>query len=124
MSTSRILVVDDDSTLRETVGEVLRDEGYDVRRAANGVEALAELDGWAADLVILDVMMPVMDAYTFRMMQLARDGERSAPVLVMSAVPDLDGAARRLDAAGVVGKPFRLSLLLDEINRILDRDAA
>ena len=59
----RVLVVDDDPTLRETLGEVLTDDGFDVRVAWNGRDALEKLDGWDADVVILDVMMPVMRAF-------------------------------------------------------------
>jgi CheY-like chemotaxis protein len=120
LSASRVLVVDDDVTLRETLGEVLRDEGYEVRLASDGAAALAQLDGWPADLVVLDVMMPVMDAYSFRLMQLARDGEHSAPVVIISAAQNLDDAGRRLNAASVIAKPFRLSQLLDEVRRVLE----
>src|SRR5687768_5756527 len=69
----RILVVEDDNTLRETIGEVMADDGHEVRLARNGHEALEHLAGWDAEVVILDLMMPRMDAYEFRAIQL-RDG--------------------------------------------------
>src|SRR5687768_7663674 len=51
----RILVVEDDDTLRETIGEVMADDGHDVRLARNGHEALEYLAGWEAEVVILDL---------------------------------------------------------------------
>ena len=62
----RILVVEDDESLREALLEVLGDEGHDVRAAAHGAEALATLettDAWKPELLVLDLMMPVMDGY-------------------------------------------------------------
>lgn len=120
LARNRVLVVDDDPTLRETLGEVFKDEGYDVRLASDGAEALGKLDGWDADLIVLDVMMPVMDAYTFRLMQMARQGDTSAPVIIISAAQNLDEAGRRLGAAAVIAKPFRLSELLDAVRRVVE----
>jgi CheY-like chemotaxis protein len=122
---NRVLVVDDDQTLRETLGEILTDEGYEVRVARNGSEAIDELDGWETDLVILDVMMPVMDAYSFRA-ALAERGELIPPVILLSAAPGLGTAAHDLGAIGVISKPFRLNELLEGVERALPggRDAA
>ena len=116
---SRILVVEDDQTLRETLGEVMTDDGHEVRLARDGREALELLSEWEADLLILDLMMPRMDAYRFREVQL-RDGVApDARVLVLSAVPDLDAAARQLEADAWVAKPFLLQPMLDVINDLL-----
>src|SRR5947208_14274836 len=60
---SNKLVVDDDPNIRELVRVFLRDEGFDVYEASDGVEALAKLEMLKADLVILDVMMPNMDGW-------------------------------------------------------------
>jgi two-component system OmpR family response regulator len=60
---SHILIVDDDPNIRELVKVFLRDEGFDVSEASDGVEALAKLETIKADLVILDVMMPHMDGW-------------------------------------------------------------
>jgi two-component system, OmpR family, response regulator MprA len=121
MTTSgkQILVVDDDRTMRETLGEVLADEGYLVETAADGHEALERLRDWSADLVILDVMMPVMDAFAFRR-ELARRGTTDdCAVLVVSAAPNLDQAARRLDATDAIAKPFSLDALLGRVESLL-----
>jgi two-component system, OmpR family, response regulator len=60
---SNILVVDDDPNIRELVRVFLRDAGFDVYEAADGVEALARLETLKADMVILDIMMPNMDGW-------------------------------------------------------------
>ena len=60
---SNILVVDDDPNIRELVRVFLREAGFDVYEASDGVEALAKLETLKADMVILDVMMPNMDGW-------------------------------------------------------------
>ena len=114
----QILVVDDDPTLRETLGEVLTDEGYIVKTAADGYEALERLRTWSADLVIIDVMMPVMDAYAFRTEQLRRGWSGDGAMLLVSAAPNLEETARRLDAAALA-KPFSIDALLDRVQALL-----
>jgi CheY-like chemotaxis protein len=121
MTDKRILVVDDDPSLRDTLAEVLGDEGYEVRSAENGRAALQELEGWAADLVILDLMMPIMDAYAFRDAQREANA-RLIPILILSAAPGLSDAASTLDAVGIIAKPFRLSELLSAVATTLADD--
>ena len=113
--TQRILVVDDDATLRETLTEVLTEDGFEVRSARDGREALDQLSGWSADLVILDLMMPVMDAEAFQRAQ-ARAGRRT-PLLIVSAAPRLAETAARLGAVGTVAKPFRIGELREQVSR-------
>lgn len=115
----QILVVDDDRTMRETLDEVLTDEGYTVETAADGHEALERLSQWSADLVILDLMMPVMDAYAFRRELARRGSPDGCAVLVLSAAPNLDQAARRLDATAAIAKPFSLDAFLERVETLL-----
>jgi two-component system, OmpR family, response regulator len=114
----RILVVDDDATLRETLLEVLTEDGFDVRSAADGAKAIEQLRSWRADLVILDLMMPGMDANAFRMAQRAARRD-PAPILILSAAPGLHQAGKQIEAADVVAKPFRLNDLLAAVERAL-----
>lgn len=123
----RILVVEDDESLRDALLEVLGDEGHDVRAAAHGAEALETLettDAWMPEVLVLDLMMPVMDAFEFREHQRQRAVAPEARVLVLSAARDLDGAAERLDADACLAKPFRLDEMLATVDRLLDEHRA
>ncbi|MDQ2689017.1 MAG: response regulator [Chloroflexota bacterium] len=120
----RVLVVEDDETLRDTLGEVMADEGHDVRLASNGADALERLEDWDPDLVILDLMMPHMDAYEFRRRQQRLGAAASAKVLILSAARDLESASSRLEADAWLGKPFTLGEMMDTVSRLLDSGAS
>jgi len=81
-----VLVVDDDAQIRDTVGEVLEDEGYEVLRAENGVRALELLEAAQPDLVLLDLMMPVMSGWEVLEKLNDRDELAHIPVVVISAM--------------------------------------
>jgi CheY-like chemotaxis protein len=123
---TRILVVDDDDSIRGLVSEVLRDDGYQVREATNGAEALAVLGTTCPDLIVLDLMMPVMDGWTFveRCRAAAPCGD--VPIVVTSAAYDLPNTAARLRRLGVrtcLAKPFDLDGLLALVERYAPADA-
>lgn len=115
----RILVVDDDSVLPQVLSEVLADEGHDIRVASHGADGLDRLVGWEADLIILDLMMPVLDGYAFRAAQLERGLSVGASLVILSAVPNIDDDAVRLRASAWLAKPFDLDDLLETIDRLL-----
>jgi CheY-like chemotaxis protein len=116
-----ILVVEDDYTIRESIAELLQDEGFFVRCAANGAEALARLTVEdAPNLILLDLMMPVMDGWSFR--QALRQDPRLAriPVIVLSGNA-LDPGSAALAVDAYLSKPFEVDVLLAEVNRLCDR---
>jgi CheY-like chemotaxis protein len=115
---TRVLVVDDDALLRETLEEALSAKGYDVDAAGNGLEALTVLPAWCPDLIVLDLMMPIMDGWTFRAEQ-RQSGCADVPVLVLTAHWDAAAASRGIEAAEVVQKPFDLGQLLAAVERIV-----
>jgi two-component system, NtrC family, nitrogen regulation response regulator NtrX len=104
----RILVVDDESGIRESLGAALRDEGYEVDTASSGEECLARLEEREFDLVMLDVWLPQMDGLT----TLAKIQERdSAPIAVMiSGHGNIETAVRstKLGAFDFIEKPLSL----------------
>ena len=118
---ARVLVVEDDTTLRETLTEVLVDEGHEVRSAAHGHEALEHLDGWEPHVILLDVMMPIMDAFAFRVRQRQLGVAADAQTVVISAARDLESAAERLEADGWIAKPFGLDEVVNVVDRLLER---
>src|SRR5262249_33405808 len=105
----RILVVDDDRDAREFISVMLEDTGYAVDQATNGREALEKIERQQPDLVLLDIMMPVMDGWTV----LERlQGRTYAPrIVVLSAYADLPRALAA-GARGCVPKPFHPAELL------------
>ena len=114
-----ILIVDDDDEIREVMRTVLEVEGYSVIEARDGREALETLHrgGPRPQLILLDLMMPVMDGQQFRETQ-RRDAQLSnIPVVLVSAFAPLDVHAESLGAAGYLQKPFELDTLLDVVAR-------
>ena len=114
----RVLVVDDDPSIQGFLAEALADEGYEVRTASNGREALAVLEIWRPDLILLDLMMPEMDGWTFRAEQRTTPGVSDVPVIMLSAARDLDARTRALEPVQVFSKPFDLEVLLGTIERL------
>ncbi len=119
MSAARILVVEDDAVLRETLFEVMADEGHEVRSAADGRGALEAMDRWDPDVIVLDLMMPGMDAEELRRRQRADHVALDARVLIVSAAYDLPSAAERIGADAWLAKPFRLFEVIDAVDRLL-----
>ncbi len=119
MAAPCVLVVEDDSTIRETLAELLADEGYGVTCAANGVEALALLGTEERPaLILLDLMMPVMNGWDLRR-ALADDPRLAAiPVVVLSAAVASGGRPSDIGADEFLAKPFDLSTLLDTVQRL------
>ncbi len=121
----RILVVDDDAAVRESLGRALRLEGYDVELASDGVEALERLDanGDDPDLVVLDVLMPNVDGLEV-CRTLRRTGSR-LPVLMLTARDEVTDRVAGLDAGAddYVVKPFALAELLARVRALLRRSA-
>lgn len=110
----RVLVVDDELSIRQVIGDVLRDEGYCVLYAASGRQALTILATERPDLVLLDVMMPDGDGRTVLEAMQSRHHLRDIPVIIVST----DVARPRLDR-GVVGflhKPFDLEHLIAAVH--------
>ncbi len=110
----RVLVVDDDASIRELLSTALEDDGYEVMPAMNGQDALNVCARWRPDVIVLDLMMPVMDGWTFAKRLHERD---DIPIVVLSAANDLERHGRSVGAAEVVGKPFDLDQLLPKVAR-------
>lgn len=113
----RVLLAEDDDDIAESVSGVLTDAGYTVETCRNGQEALARLREDPADLVVLDLMMPVMDGWEFRAIQRADRSIADIPVVVISA----DGSAKAaaVHAESYVKKPFAAADLVAAVERVL-----
>jgi two-component system, cell cycle response regulator len=115
----RILVVDDEAALRQTVVDVLRHDGYDVYEASHGAAALECLERQPFALVITDIVMPQMDGLTF--IKAANQRGYHPAYVVMTGYHSWDAAveAMKLGAADYLPKPFPLELLRLVVGRTL-----
>ncbi len=112
-----ILVVDDDPDILEALSDILLAEGFAVRRARNGQEALARLSPNPPDLILLDLMMPVMDGFEFSQQMRKRPEWANVPIVVLSADRNVGSKAREIGAASHLAKPFELKELLNLVRR-------
>ncbi|NOY61699.1 MAG: sigma-54-dependent Fis family transcriptional regulator [Gammaproteobacteria bacterium] len=121
MSAAHILVVDDETDIRELVKEILVDEGYEVSVADSGEEACQQLRLRRPNLILLDIWMPGIDGISL-LKQWVEDGGLSAPVIIMSGHGSVETAveATRLGAYDFIEKPLSLSKLLVTVKRALE----
>ena len=110
---NHVLVVDDDRAIVSTVEAVLVDEGYVVATAADGQQALAELQREMPSLVLLDMRMPVMDGWRFA--EEVKQQGLTVPIVVMTAAQDARRWASEIGADGYVSKPFDIDDLLQAV---------
>jgi CheY-like chemotaxis protein len=112
-----VLVVDDEPDARDLLAEVLEDASFMVLRAANGAEALQMLAAHRGrcDVILLDLMMPVMNGWDFRRKQKQTPDLAGIPVLLMSAGGRIAAVRDDLDAAGYVTKPVEITDLLQKV---------
>lgn len=119
-ATCGVLVVEDDRDIRGLLADVLTEEGYGVRDAANGHEALQALAEWRPCLILFDLMMPVMDGIAFLARQRADPELARIPVVVVTARGNLLRDAP-LQAAAVLPKPFAIDELLETVDDLCPR---
>jgi CheY-like chemotaxis protein len=123
VSTIDVLLVDDDRDIRDTIEQILEEDGYRVGTAVDGEDALQRLhlDGRLPRLILLDLMMPVMDGREF-LVQFAKEPKwDKVPIVIISSGRDAQREAASLGAAGYLAKPIELDLLLASVRRLVTR---
>ena len=111
-SSRHVLIVDDEADLRDMLAEFLTLEGFETWAVANGREALDYLQsGLTPQLILLDLMMPVMDGWEFCRRRHADPGLSVVPVIVLSALDHAPSAC--IDVAAVLKKPLDFDRLLE-----------
>jgi two-component system, chemotaxis family, chemotaxis protein CheY len=113
--------VDDDPDILEALSEILEAEGFEIRRARNGKEALERLEPEPPHLILLDLMMPVMDGWEFaQRMRQKSPHLASIPIIVLSADRNVGSKAKDIGAVGHLAKPFELNDLLSMVRQALN----
>lgn len=114
----RVLVIEDDPTIREVLVEVLGDHGYDAVGAANGREALDALDAAAEPpcVILLDLMMPVMDGVEFCRRRLRDPAIRSIPLFLFTARGQ---SIANVSAVKVLRKPLVVDEFIDAVRSVV-----
>jgi DNA-binding response OmpR family regulator len=122
---ARILVVDDDLTIGEVVGEYLRDAGLETRHAADGPSALSLAREWRPDLVVLDLMLPGISGLEVCRRLRAAHGSQALPVIMLTALSEEADRVMGLEtgADDYVTKPFSPRELALRVQAVLRRAA-
>ena len=114
----RVLLIESDRSTREIVAGYLRNAGYKVGQAANGLQALERMSDFSPDVVVLDLELPVMSGERF-VEALRREPSLAAtPIVLLSAADDLPSATAALGARGALAKPVDLDVLLAVLDRV------
>ena len=117
----KVLIVDDEIHVIKIIQFKLKKEGFDVLSALRGAEAIEIARRELPDVILLDVMMPVMDGYeVFEILQ-ADDQTKNIPVIMVTAKTQEEDKlkAERLGVSDYIFKPFTLPIVVDAINRVL-----
>ncbi len=119
---SRVLIVDDDPAIRSMLVELLTDEGYETLVAGDGRTAVEIAQQRAPDVILMDLMLPVLDGGSA--MRILKDNPEtnSIRIIAMSAGANLRQQVNDLPADGVVSKPFDLDALLADVSIQLRRN--
>jgi two-component system, OmpR family, alkaline phosphatase synthesis response regulator PhoP len=118
---SRVLLVEDEEALRLFLGDSLRNGGYDVEYASDGVEGLEKATRLPVDLIILDVMLPRKDG--FEVCQAIRAAGRATPILMLTARGQIEDTVNglKIGADDYVTKPFDMGELMARVAALLRR---
>jgi len=118
-----VLLVDDEDQLRKVMKDLLEREGYEVTEAADGVQALDQVDRHAPDIIVLDLNLPGLDGYGVLNHLRSRPATRDIPVVVLTAHGDEESEVRvfELGADDFLSKPFRARALSARLQAVLGR---
>ena len=110
-----VLVVEDESYLCELLSDVIESEGHTARKASNGLEALELMKERKPQLVLLDLMMPIMDGWEFMDAVKANPQWDGVPIVIITAIYDVKRTQEETGARAVITKPFDI----DQISEIV-----
>jgi CheY-like chemotaxis protein len=114
-----VLVVEDDESIRNVITDVLEERGFKVAQAGNGAQALDQLTIIRPDVMVLDLLMPVMHGWDFMETYAEHTGGEPIPIVVVSVNPALPRSFTRFGVHRVVAKPFDVDDLLDSVEQAI-----
>ena len=120
----KILILEDEKELAKLYGKLLKNHGYEVTIAFDGLEGLEKLHQVEPDLIIMDVSMPKMSGVGFYQNICGSDGKPMYPILVVTGRMDLETTFKDLPIDGIILKPFEREDLLKEIKSIFAHKTA
>lgn len=115
----RVLVIEDDESIRDLVEMILEDCGFEVVTASNGAEALQAIERAPPRVILLDMRMPVMDGWDFVRAYRSRPGPHAA-IVVVTAAKDARTRAEEVSADAFVAKPFEAEALVAVVRQQLE----
>ncbi|MDH3456203.1 MAG: response regulator, partial [Gemmatimonadota bacterium] len=120
---TKVLLVDDEDQLRKVMKDLLERDGYEVTEAADGVEALDQVDRHAPDIIVLDLNLPGLDGYGVLTHLRSRPATQDMPVVVLTARGDEESEVRvfEMGADDFLSKPFRARALSVRLQAVLGR---
>lgn len=114
----KILIVEDNSDLRRLYAIGLNQHGYEVKLAANGAEAVERIASELPDLILLDLMMPIMDGWEVIDRVSTSDQANTTPVIVISGQREPDGGPRHPRIGAWMEKPVTIEELVQKISEV------
>jgi len=112
----KVLVIEDEPYLCDLIADVLEAEGHQPSKAANGLDALSRIAECKPQLILLDLMMPVMDGWEFLAALRSNPDWRDIPIVIITAVYDIARTQQESGARAVITKPFDIDQLVDMVN--------
>lgn len=116
---TRVLVLDDQQYLRDIIAAIVEDAGYPALAVASAEEAMLRLDQLRPELLVLDMSLPGISGLQFLDQLRAEPAWSTLPVIVVSGDPGKLGAVKGRDHVAALTKPFDVSVLVGEIERVL-----
>jgi DNA-binding response OmpR family regulator len=125
MSKPKVLIIDDDDTYRSVISDVLTESGYRVIEARSGMEGLDQARQGDPDVILLDIMMPVMDGYQTCRQLRHTPATRDIPIIMLTALTDSEARfkSKEVGADDYIAKPYPPREMENRIERQLRRRA-
>ena len=114
-----MLCIEDDESIRNVITDVLEDRGFRVAAAGNGSEALSFLDRLTPEVIVLDLLMPVMHGWEFMESYADKTGGKAIPIVIVSVNAALPRSFDRFGVRSVVAKPFNIDALVEAVEDAL-----